>query len=81
MTFPYLIRFAQVREDFRLAELRGICRAEDIVFPESDVSTYSTCVCNESDVQFDVTLLAPTHLLLFVVSVLGGSLCWRRRGR
>lgn len=44
MRATYLIRFAQVKEDFRLAELRGICRAEGITFPEADLPTYSTRV-------------------------------------
>lgn len=40
----YLVRFAQIKEDFRLAELRAICNAEGIVFPEKESDTYSTAV-------------------------------------
>lgn len=40
----YLIRFAQIREDFRLDELRAICLTVGIEFPEEDVVSYSTQV-------------------------------------
>lgn len=37
----FLIRFAQIREDFRLVELRAICEYFHIRFPEIDVQYYS----------------------------------------
>lgn len=40
----YLVRFAQIKEDFRLAELQAICNAEGIVFPEKESASYSTAV-------------------------------------
>lgn len=40
----YLVRFAQIKEDFRLAELRAICDAEGIVFPEKESASYSAAV-------------------------------------
>lgn len=43
----YLVRFIQVREDFRLEELRAICLAEEVIFPEDDIHTYSTFVSSQ----------------------------------
>lgn len=40
----FLIRFAQIKEDFRLAELQAICSAEGINFPEKEIATYSPAV-------------------------------------
>ena len=40
----YLVRFAQIREDFRIEELRSICKVVGVNFPEQDVSTYSLSV-------------------------------------
>lgn len=40
----YLVRFAQIKEDFRLDELRSICSTCAVPFPEADTSSYSTSV-------------------------------------
>lgn len=37
----YLIRFVQIREEFRLDELKAICVLKKIPFPETDALSYS----------------------------------------
>jgi hypothetical protein len=44
MAKKYLVRFAQIREDFRIEELRSICKVVGVTFPEQDVSTCSLSV-------------------------------------
>ena len=55
----YLVRFVQVREDFRLEETRAICRTFGIEFPEEDAQRYSS------------TVLQSTFSFFCIVAVLG----------